>query len=264
VQAQDVEQAADGKPTLRHGVAWGRRISLEVPEMRHGPKSCRQRIDGYKRHVLRDLDSGLVRAVGMTSANAPEISVTAAITADLAPLSVTLVELHIDRGYLSSPLVRERPARQAVYCKAWPVRNRDRFPKAAFALDGEAGTIRCPNEVTIPFKLGSVIHFPAKVCAACPSRARCTSGAQGRSVAIPHDERLLRELRERQQSPEGRAKLRHRLAVAHALPHVGRWQGRRARYRGVRKNLFDLRRPAVVHNLHVIARVPVCTEDKAA
>jgi hypothetical protein len=33
--------------------------------------------------------------------------------------------------------------------------------------------------------------------------------------------------------------------------------GRRARYRGIRKNLFDLRRVAVVHNLHIIARQPV-------
>ena len=33
--------------------------------------------------------------------------------------------------------------------------------------------------------------------------------------------------------------------------------GRRARYRGTRKNLFDLRRVAVVHNLHIIARQPV-------
>jgi hypothetical protein len=31
-------------------------------------------------------------------------------------------------------------------------------------------------------------------------------------------------------------------------------EGRRARYRGVRKKLFDLRRCAVVHNLHVLAR----------
>jgi hypothetical protein len=34
----------------------------------------------------------------------------------------------------------------------------------------------------------------------------------------------------------------------------GHWQGRHARYRGSRKNLFDLRRIAVVSNLHVIAR----------
>ena len=44
--------------------------------------------------------------------------------------------------------------------------------------------------------------------------------------------------------------------VEHALAHVGHWQGRRARYCGTRKNLFDLRRVAVVHNLHVIARQP--------
>ena len=35
---------------------------------------------------------------------------------------------------------------------------------------------------------------------------------------------------------------------------IGHWQGRRARYRGARKNLLDLRRVAVVHNLHIIAR----------
>ena len=42
--------------------------------------------------------------------------------------------------------------------------------------------------------------------------------------------------------------------VEHALAHVGHWQGRRACYLGTRKNLFDLRRVAVVHNLHIIAR----------
>lgn len=68
------------------------------------------------------------------------------------------------------------------------------------------------------------------------------------------DEALLIELRQRQQTPQGRAQLRERVAVEHTLAHVGRWQGRRAHYRGKRKNLFDLRRYAVVHNLHVLAR----------
>lgn len=62
------------------------------------------------------------------------------------------------------------------------------------------------------------------------------------------------ELRQRQQTPQGRAQLRERVAVEHTLAHVGQWQGRQARYRGIRKNLFDLRRCAVVHNLHVLAR----------
>jgi Transposase DDE domain len=76
-------------------------------------------------------------------------------------------------------------------------------------------------------------------------------------VSIHPDEALLAEPRQRQHTPEGRAKLRERVAVEHAPAHVGHWQGRRARYRGTRKNLFDLRRIAVVHNLHVIARHPV-------
>jgi hypothetical protein len=70
------------------------------------------------------------------------------------------------------------------------------------------------------------------------------------------DEALWQEWRERQQTPQGRAQWRERVAVEHALAHVGRWQGRRARYRGVRKNVFDLRRCAVVHNLHVLMHLP--------
>ena len=76
-------------------------------------------------------------------------------------------------------------------------------------------------------------------------------------MSIHPDEGLLAGLRARQATSDGRAKLRERVAVEHALAHVGHWQGRRARYLGTRKNLFDLRRIAVVHNLHVIARQPV-------
>lgn len=46
---------------------------------------------------------------------------------------------------------------------------------------------------------------------------------------------------------KGQAKLRERVVVEHTLARVGQWQGRRTRYRGLRKNLLDLRRCAVVH-----------------
>ncbi|KAB8314502.1 hypothetical protein SD81_036040 [Tolypothrix campylonemoides VB511288] len=42
---------------------------FEDPDMRHGLLSRSQRFDGYKRHVLRDLEIGVVRSVGLTSAN---------------------------------------------------------------------------------------------------------------------------------------------------------------------------------------------------
>lgn len=108
----------------------------------------------------------------------------------------------------------------------------------------------------MPFEPGKTVHFPKNTCATCPLRQACTTSSSGRSVSIHPDEALLAELRERQKTPNGRAKLRERTKIEHALAHIGHWQGPRARYRGTRKNLFDLRRTAVVHNLHVIARQP--------
>lgn len=197
---------------------------------------------------------GLIRAVGITPANVAEASVTEAISEDLERQEVCLKELHIDRAYLSSHLVRERSDELEVYCKAWPVRESKRFSKQAFALDWEQQIIRCPAEQEMPFVLGGVVHFPKETCDQCPLKTQCTTSAKGGSISIHPDEALLIELRQRQQTPEGRTKLRERVAVEHTLAHVGRRQGRRARYHGLRKNLFDLRRCAVVHNLHVLAR----------
>jgi hypothetical protein len=264
VRAQDVllppvapGAAAPGAPRLRQGVAPDRRISVENATMRHGRKSKRQRVDGYKRHVARDLDRRLVCAVAITPANVPEAQAADALAADLARQAVTLAEVHIDRAYLSSTLVRERPNDLAIFCKAWPVRTTgDRFPKAAFTLDWDQQTICCPNDVVLPFLPGGTVHFPTTTCATCPLRTSCTTSPHGRSVTIHPDERLLVELRERQQTPAGRAQLRERVQVEHALAHIGQWQGDRARYVGDRKNLFDLRRTAAIENLHVIAGAP--------
>jgi hypothetical protein len=238
-------------------VAKDRRISVEDPDMRHGRKSRSKLFDGYKRHVLRDLDTGLVPAVGITPANVPEAAVTDDIAADLAAQRAQLGELHIDRAYLPSTLVRDRGDDLVIFCKAWRVRNTSgRYAKTDFRLDFHRGELTCPNNVTIPFTPGKTAHYPKQTCATCPQQPRCTTSSSGRSVAIHPDQALLVELRERQNTPTGRAQLRERVAVEHALAHIGHWQGRRARYRGTRKNLFDLRRAAVVHNLHVLARQP--------
>jgi len=257
VRDQDADLTGPA-PALRRGVAEDRRISIEDGQMRHGRKSRSVLFDGYKRHVLRDLDTGLVPAVGITAANLPEASVTDAIAADLDAAGWHLSELHIDRAYLSSALVRDRGPDLAIFCKAWRVRNTGgRFAKDQFTLDFAAGQLTCPAGVAMPFEPGRTVRFPKDTCAACPLRARCTTSSHGRSVSIHPDEALLAELRHRQHTPDGRAKLRERVAVEHALAHVGHWQGRRARYLGTRKNLFDLRRVAVVHNLHIIARQPI-------
>jgi hypothetical protein len=264
VRDQDVDLTGPA-PALRRGVARDRRVSVEDAQMRHGRKSRSVLLDGYKRHVLTDLDTGLIPAVGITPANVPEATVTDGITADLDAAGLALAELHIDRAYLSSDLVRDRDSDLAIFSKAWRVRNTTgRYAKTEFALDFAAGQLTCPAGVAMPFQPGKTVRFPKATCAACPLQGRCTTSSNGRSVSIHPGEALLAELRQRQQSPAGRAKLRERVQVEHTLAHVGHWQGRRARYRGTRKNLFDLRRVAVVHNLHVIARQPAADNDQLA
>jgi len=226
--------------------------------MRHGRKSRSVLSGGYRRHVLRDLDTGLVPVAGITPASAPEASVAGAIAAGLDAAGRQLPELHIDRACLSSALVRDRGPDLAIFCKAWRVRNTGGRPaRDQLILGFAAGQLTCPAGVTMSFESGKAAHFPEGTCAACPLRARCTASSNGRSVSIHPGEALPAELRRRQQTPEGRSKLRERTEAGHTPAHAGHWQGRRARYRGTRKNLSGPRRVAVVHNLHVTARQPV-------
>lgn len=205
VRDQDVDSAGPA-PSLRRGVAKDRRISVEDGQMRHGRKSRSVLSGGYKRHVLRDLDTGLIPAVGITPANRPEAEVTGGIAADLDAAGLRLAELHIDRAYLSSDMVRDRGDDLTVYCKAWRVRNTGgRFAKGQFSIDFPARRLTCPAGVSMPFEPGQTVRFPKRACAACPLRARCTASPSGRSVAIHPDEALLAELRERQATPEREA-----------------------------------------------------------
>src|SRR5262249_43882904 len=145
VRPQDVDESNGGAPVLRPGVARNRRISIEDGVMRHGRKSRRVRVDGYKRHALHDLDRGLVRAVGVTAANVPDAQVTDAIVADLQAQQTRLAELHIDRASLSSPLVRDRPPERAPFCTAWAGGTGARFPQAAFTLGRAARAVARPH-----------------------------------------------------------------------------------------------------------------------
>jgi hypothetical protein len=77
-----------------------------------------------------------------------------------------------------------------------------------------------------------------------PSVARALDTCSDQRAGIPGISRRQR----------GREKLRRRVGVEHRLAHISQRQGHRARYRGLRKNFFDLRRAAAVQNLGTIQR----------
>lgn len=258
LMSQDLEpDPGGGGVKIREGVAPDRRVSVEDGEMRHGRKSKSKRFNGYKRHIATDLDSDLILAGAITPANRPEDEAAPELKRDIEQLGRGVAELNIDRGYIASPLVDEiLGAGGQVICKPWVARNGRSFAKGDFKLNMRDLTITCPAGETERIEFGSVVEFDPEACDYCTLRAKCTaaSAGSGRTVAIAENERLQHKLRKLQKTPTGRAKLRERVAVEHRLAHIGRRQGRRARYRGVRKNLFDLRRACAIQNFETIQR----------
>ncbi len=257
---QDLDpEPPDGKPRIRKGTVEDRRVSVEDKDMRHGRKSKSKRFNGYKGHIACDLDTELIVACGVTPANRPEAEALPDLQKDITHggLRTRIEQLSIDRGYIKSPLASEVFARGGeVLCKPWVSRNSSRFRKSDFAINMRSRTITCPAGQTEPFTLGQDVEFQPDACARCPLRARCTSAAigSGRTVSIAHDEPLQHRLRKLVATSTGRERLRERVKIEHALAHLARKQGRRARYRGLRKNVFDLRRHAAVVNLETIHR----------
>jgi len=255
IRAQDIEDTAKG-PRIREGVAHDRRISIEDAEMRHGRKSSSYAFNGYKRHIATDLDAGLIVAVAVTPANLPEQTAMPVLQDDLEHQRIEVSELYIDRGYITSDFVEQVIAnRGEVICRPWQFSNRGLFAKSDFDINIRDRTITCPEGQTQPFAFGGLVSFDSKVCRACRSRSRCTTGAtRGRQVRIADDEALQQRLRNLVSTPSGRARLRERVPVEHRLAHIASRQGDRARYRGVRKNTLDLRRAAALQNLEAAHR----------
>jgi hypothetical protein len=261
VLIQDLEpDPTTGARRILRGVARGRQPSLGDPDMRHGRKSRARPFTGYKRHLVTLLDSDLIVEAIARPANEPEH----AVLATLAPAVTAhgpLAEAWFDRGYLASEeIARLLAAGVTIHAKPWTAHNGGRFPKQAFTIRLADGLVECPAHQTAPRVAGRPsVQFPAATCLACTLRDACTTATAGRSVAIHPQEALLQQLRATAQTAAGRTTLRRRTAVEHTLARLDRIQGRKARYKGTRKNTLDLRRCATVINLQRLARL-----DRAA
>ena len=257
VLTQDLEpDPITGGPRILRGVAKGRQPSLGDPEMRHGRKSRSRPFTGYKRHVVKLREPDLIVDAVARPANEPEHLVLATLTSAVAQQG-PLTDVWMDRGYLASPEIPALHARGVtLHAKPWTTPNGERFPKHAFTIRLAEGVVECPAHQTAPIVAGrSTVQFAAETCRVCPLHDACTTAADGRSISIHPQEALLQELRTTMRTPEGRADLRHRTTVEHSLARLDRTQGKKARYKGARKNTLDLRRCATVINLQRLARL---------
>ncbi len=256
--AQDTEPDPEGRPGARRLKKQGapdRRISIEDADMRHGRTSSAKTFNGFKEPFALDLDSQVTREVVVCPAHQPEQEAVALLAEEVGK-GAGLFQLDIALGYRASPRMAQWAA-QGVHSMARPgPQGGPLLTKHDFTLDFQHGTVTCPTGQTVPMVPGTDAQCPARACDACPVRAPCTKArrGQGRRLTIREDEQFQQQRRAKSKTKRGRASLRKRTAVEHAMSHHVAHQGRRARYKGLRQNQFDGRRHAAGSNLQVAAR----------
>lgn len=142
--------------------------------------------------------------------------------------------------------------------KVPPVTNGGRFPKTAFDIDLEAGTVTCPAGHTTSTTQRTKDHkgrkatlflFPAEVCAACPLRDQCTGGTGGRRITVGRHEARIAAARAAQDEPATKALLRRRAKIERKIDHLQDLGMRKARYRGRRRTKLQALLAATVANI---------------
>ncbi len=255
---QDLEPDPDDpkgdRLRIREGVAKNRRVSITDPDMRHGRKTRSKAFNGYKQHMLVDVDRSLVLACAVVGANRREHEAMPALCEDLARYEAAVSEFYVDRGYTTVEFadLADREG-WSVFSKPRQMPpNGGRFTKRDFAFNLRERTVTCPAGQVQAFTPGTQVQFDESTCNACTLRSQCTASERGRVLNLPDDEATQQRFLRLVKSPSGRTKLRTRVPVEHRLAHLKQKQGDRARYLGERSNVFDLRRTAAVLNLEVI------------
>jgi hypothetical protein len=268
VAGQDVEPAegsdgTDGRWRIARKVAPERVISTVDPEARHAHKTRARHQDGYKAHVKVEPDTGLITGCALTPAAGAEHS-DAAVGIELLAEEPDPVEVLGDSAYGTGELLAAAVAGgHTAIIKPWPLRPAvdGGFTLDEFTVDEAAGTVTCPNGLTARITRTRRAIFGAR-CRDCPLRARCTSSARGRKLALhPHDA-LQRAHRARAEDPEFQAVYRrHRPMVERSISWLVAGRNRRLRFVGTRRNDLWLHHRVAALNLRRLLALELTRTD---
>jgi transposase len=268
---QDIDESPDdeGGPAIRHGVAPDRVVSVVDPEMRHGRKSPSARVDGYKAHVLTDHDREFVVAVATTAANVADGPQAASLVTAAKRAGVNVREMLGDTDYGDGDTrVAVEAAGAKVTAKTQPPATTGKFPKTDFVIDPDTPSATCPaGHITTDAKWNTdkkgrrvrLLRFPAEICNACALRTRCTTRRDGRNLTLNFHEARLQAARAEQARAPTRRKLRRRALIERKLAELKMHGIGKARYRGERKVLLQLRLTAAVVNVKKLFNLEIPT-----
>ena len=256
----------DDDPKIKRAVAKDRIISTNDTEMRHGRKSSSKRFDGYKVHIVEDIDTELIT----------EIEVTAGNVHDSEPLPAMLQRQKERLGDAPDTLVGDShygTADNRVALREMDVEVVARLPKGThvngrfaktdFIIGEDSAT--CPAGHTTQ-KMHQVrdhknrrvkkFQFPARVCKECEKRKLCTTAKSGRSITLHYHQDLIEEIRQYNQT-EGFRKIYNQRAIVERKLSELLWRHRLrfGRYIGKTKTQLQATWTATVANLKRLSKL---------
>jgi IS5 family transposase len=252
VAGQDVEEGDEaGSWRIAQRVSSERVISTVDPESRHMHKSRSVYRDGFKAHLAIEPETGIITAVALTPANAPDgVHGVALLEDEPAGLDVLA-----DSAYGTGPArAALGAAGHTAIIKPWPLRRHpgldsDQFNRDDFNLDYTARTVTCPNGITVTISTAGAATF-GHHCRDCPIRSRCTTAADGKTFRVGDHDQLLAQARQHWRDDHHLADYRQwRPMVERSIAWLVANGHRRVRYRGIRRNRHGLTLRAAAINL---------------
>lgn len=252
VAGQDVEEGEQpGTWRIARDVAKDRVISTVDPETRHMHKSRSNYRDGYKAHLAVEPETGLITGVELTPANAGDGPVGVGLL-DGEPAGLQILG---DSAYGSGQVRADlADAEHVAVIKPRPlVRNPnlgdDQFHRDEFTIDYTERTVTCPEGQTVNItKTGNAV-FGIR-CSSCPSKHRCTSAKDGKTLRLGDHDHLLAAARAEWRAGTHTADYRQwRPLVERAIAWLVANGHRRVRYRGVERNRLALSTRVAALNL---------------
>lgn len=222
VIAQDVaRETPDGPPTLRQGVAPDRTVSVHDPEMRHGHTSNGTVDSGHKAHVAVEVTSDVITAVDLTAPAAADGAQVKALLEQTQQIAGRPLEQALgDTAYSSRIGLTHAHDAEVELVTKMPSPPEGRHGPGAFQVSEDGTTAQCPAGVAsaqVKRRGAGTLHvWASESCGACALKPACTTAA-ARTRLVPPDFHERRRRERYARSEEGRALLRQRMAVEHAI-----------------------------------------------
>jgi IS5 family transposase len=249
VAGQDVEPGdTEGTWRIAPVTRPDRMVSVHDPESRHVHKTTSNYRDGFKAHVGVEPDSGLITACDLTAGNVGDAQAAPGLLAG----ETEPVEVLADSAYGSGGF-RHHLAEQGHTATIKPIPLTAKIPGGFtiddFTIDSTAGTVTCPNGLTVTINRTGSAVFGAR-CHGCPLRSRCTTAVRGKQVKINEHHDLLATARAHALTPAFTEPYRqHRPMVERSIAWLIRRGGRKVRYRGIARNRIGLAHRCAAINL---------------